>query len=78
VEITYWTFQEFEGQGISSFSCKELVEISTAANPSIALTATTAPEPNASIRILEKNGFVFIGIVQDDEIGNAWLWVLKT
>lgn len=27
VEIAYWTFKEFEGQGIASLACKELVKI---------------------------------------------------
>ncbi len=44
VEIAYWTFPAFERQGISSFSCKELVSISQKTNPNISITATTAPE----------------------------------
>jgi [ribosomal protein S5]-alanine N-acetyltransferase len=76
VEIAYWTFQEFEGQGIASFSCKELVLISQQFNPTVIITATTAPEHNASTKILQNNGFTFTEIVQDHEIGDAWLWVL--
>ena len=78
VEIAYWTFKEFEGQGIASFSCKELVSISRKTDPAITITAKTAPEHNASTKILQKNGFEFIEIVQDHEIGDAWLWVLKS
>jgi len=77
VEIAYWTFKEFEGQGIASYACKELVAIARKENPNIIITAKTAPENNASTRILEKNGFLYSKIVQDEEIGDAWLWVRK-
>jgi RimJ/RimL family protein N-acetyltransferase len=77
VEIAYWTFKEFEKQGIASFSCKELILISQQTNPTITITAKTAPEHNASTKILQHNGFTFTEIVQDDEIGDAWLWTLK-
>ena len=77
VEISYWTFKEFEGQGIGSFSCKELIAISKQQDPAITITAKTAPLHNASTRILQKNGFEFSETVQDHEIGDAWLWILK-
>jgi len=77
VEIAYWTFKEFEGQGIASFSCKALISIARQADPEIIITAKTAPEQNASTKILQNNGFVFAEIVQDEEIGDAWFWILK-
>ena len=77
VEIAYWTFNDFEGQGIASFACKELIAISQNADPKVIVTATTAPEHNASTKILENNKFVYTEIVQDEEIGDAWLWTLK-
>lgn len=76
VEIAYWTFKEFEGQGIASYACQELVKIAQNADLKVVITAKTAPEHNASTKILSKNGFVFKEIVQDEEIGDAWLWVL--
>lgn len=78
VEIAFWTFKEFEGQGIASFACKELINISRRTDSTIIITANTAPQHNASTKILQKNGFEFSQIVQDDEIGDAWLWTLKT
>jgi len=78
VEIAYGTFKEFEGQGIASFACKELISISKKNYPTITITAKTAPQHNASTKILQNNGFEFSEIVQDDEIGDAWLWILKT
>ncbi|MES2617383.1 MAG: GNAT family N-acetyltransferase [Bacteroidota bacterium] len=77
VEIAYWTFKAFEGQGIASFACKELVKIAQTADPNVTITAKTAPEHNASTKILENNQFVFTEIVQDEEIGDAWLWTFK-
>lgn len=74
VEVAYWTFKAFEGQGIASFACKELVAIANQADPTLTITAKTAPEHNASTKILENNNFVVTGIVQDEEIGDAWLW----
>ena len=77
VEIAYWTFKEFEGQGIASFACEELVTITYQTDPSLRITAKTAPEQNASTKILENNNFTFTEIVQDEEIGDAWLWTHK-
>lgn len=77
VEVAYWTFKEFEGQGIASFACKELVRIAKQTDPNVTITAKTAPEKNASTKILENTHFVFTGIVRDEEIGDAWLWTHK-
>jgi [ribosomal protein S5]-alanine N-acetyltransferase len=74
VEIAYWTFKEFEGQGIASFACKELVTIAYQIDPGLTITAKTAPQHNASTKILANNNFEFTEIVKDEEIGNAWLW----
>jgi len=76
VEIAYWTFKEFEGQGIASFICKQLITIAKGTSLGIIITAKTAPEHNASTKILQNNRFTFTEIVQDDEIGDAWLWTL--
>lgn len=76
VEIAYWTFKAFEGQGIASFACRELISIAQKADPTVLVTAKTAPETNASTSILERNGFVRKGVVQDEEIGDAWFWAL--
>jgi ribosomal-protein-alanine N-acetyltransferase len=77
VEIAYGTFKAYEGQGIASFTCQQLISISKTTDPAIIITAKTAPENNASTTILKRNGFEFTGIVQDDGIGDAWEWVLK-
>lgn len=77
VEIAYWTFSAFEGQGIASFACNELISIARKTYPAVIIIAKTKPEHNASTKILQKNGFHFVEIVQDHEIGDAWLWEMK-
>lgn len=77
VEIAYWTFKKFEGQGVASFACQELIKVAQNADSSVIITAKTAPEYNASTKILSKNGFVFKEVVQDEEIGDAWLWTFS-
>lgn len=76
VEVSYWTFKEFEGRGLATIACKQLIAITRKADPELLITAKTAPENNASTTILERCGFVFTGIVQDHEIGDAWEWRL--
>lgn len=76
VEIAYWTFKDYEGQGVASFGCKTLIAIATSENPEVTITAKTAPEHNASTHILQQNGFTFSKVVQDTDIEEAWLWVL--
>ena len=76
VEISYWTFKKSEGKGISTWACKELISIAHMNDPNVVITAKTAPETNPSTKILQRNGFVFSGVVQDDEIGDAWEWTL--
>jgi [ribosomal protein S5]-alanine N-acetyltransferase len=76
VEIAYWTFNEYEGQGIATYGCKALVKIAKDENPSLTITAKTEPCHNASTSILKKNGFKQMRVVQDHEIGDAWEWEL--
>lgn len=76
VEISYYTFQEFEGKGYGTLSCKELIKIAKQENPSLIICAKTAPEENPSTKILRKNGFVYKKVTEDHEIGDAWLWEL--
>lgn len=77
VEIAYGTRKDCEGQGIAGFTCRALVEISKANDPTAMITAKTAPATNASASVLKKNGFEYTGIVQDDGIGDAWEWIYK-
>lgn len=74
VEIAYGTFEAFRKQGIGTLICKKLVDLSLNTDPAIRITARTLQEKNYSTRILEKNNFKFIGIVNDAEDGDVWEW----
>ncbi len=74
VEIAYGTFKNYEGQGIGTEICRQLVRLSLQTDPSIRITARTFLKDNASTTILKRNGFNCIGIVYDEEDGNVWEW----
>jgi [ribosomal protein S5]-alanine N-acetyltransferase len=74
VEIAYSTFEVFQKQGIATAVCRELVALSQATDPTVRITARTLPEPNFSTRVLEKNGFRLLGVVEDMEDGQIWEW----
>jgi|GEM_PF-3801519 ribosomal-protein-alanine N-acetyltransferase len=63
--------------GIGTQICKELVELSLKTDASIIITARTLPENNFSTKILKKNNFVFIGMVNDPEDGDVWSGSIK-
>ena len=75
VEIAYGTFEPFRQKGIGTEICKLLVELSLKTDPSVTITARTLPQKNFSTRILEKNGFIFSGTVNDPDDGDVWEWV---
>lgn len=75
VEIAYGTFEAFRQKGVGTEICKLLVDLSLKTDPSVTITARTLPEKNFSTRILQKNGFIFSGMVNDPEDGDVWEWV---
>ena len=77
VEIAYGTFENHQKKGIGTSICKQLVELSLATDPGVRITARTLPENSFSTRILEKNSFILLGIVNDPEDGNVWEWEYK-
>jgi len=74
VEIAYGTFENFRRQGIGATICKQLVELSLNTDLAVRITARTLPQNNFSTRILEKNNFVCLGIVEDLDDGSVWEW----
>lgn len=73
VEIAYFTFPGFEGQGKATRMASELLAI--AGTQGIKkVTAQTLPEHNASTRILQKLQFSFSGVVHHVEDGEVWEW----
>jgi RimJ/RimL family protein N-acetyltransferase len=77
VEIAYFTLPECQSQGYATRIAASLVSIARGARPGIQIYAKTAPEQGASSSILTRLGFRQIGIAVDDEIGEAWAWLLE-
>lgn len=77
VEIAYGTFENHRQKGIGTKICRQLVELSLANDPSVRITARTLPEHNYSTKILEKNKFILLGMVNDPEDGDVWEWEYK-
>lgn len=76
IEIAYGTFEKFEGQGIGTEICRQLVALALQEDPSVRITARTLMENNASVQILKRNGFTCLGSVYDEEDGEVWEWEL--
>jgi len=74
IELSYSTFKKYEGQGIGTEICRQLVLLSLNTDPAIRITARTIGENNASTNILKRNGFECTGIVNDEEDGAVWEW----
>jgi RimJ/RimL family protein N-acetyltransferase len=76
VEIAYFTFSPFEGQGFATAMARSLIEIAGQADRKVQVTARTLPVPNASNAILRKLGFEWFGVVEHAEEGKFWEWRL--
>ncbi|MBD2701840.1 GNAT family N-acetyltransferase [Spirosoma sp. BT702] len=74
IEIAYGVFPRHQQKGIGTKICGQLVRLALQTDPSVIVTARTLPEPNYSTRILEKNDFVLLGTVWDEEDGDVWEW----
>jgi [ribosomal protein S5]-alanine N-acetyltransferase len=74
VEIAYFTFPRFEGQGFARAMAAELVSIARSHAPSPNVYAHTLPELNASTSVLARLGFRRAGEATDDEAGPVWRW----
>lgn len=77
VEIAYFTFPQYEGQGLATQMAEALVDIARAQIPGITVTAQTLREENASTHILAKLGFQRVGTVENEEAGLVWEWHLE-
>jgi [ribosomal protein S5]-alanine N-acetyltransferase len=73
VEMAYYTFPGFEGRGIGTAMAQFVLDRSRVLPDVRAIAAHTAPEHNASTRILEKIGMRFV--CEEMEEGVAiWRW----
>lgn len=76
VEIAYGVAPEYQGQGYATEAAKALIEFALSDDNVHTVRAHTLPEPNASTRVLTKNGFRHLGEVIDPEDGRVWRWEL--
>jgi len=74
VEIAYGVVPSFQGQGYATEIARALCEYAVENGSVRLLRAHTMPEPNASTKVLKKNGFEFVGEVDDPEDGRVWRW----
>ena len=76
VEIAYFTFPQFEGQGIATAMAGRLIAIANETNARIQVTAHTLPEENASTAVLRKLAFNLDGPTEHPVDGRIWRWRL--
>lgn len=74
VEVAYFTFPSHEGRGYATAMAGALRDRAAASPEVRTVRAHTLPERSASVRILEKLGFLWGGDVQDPEDGPVWRW----
>lgn len=77
VEIAYGIFPAHQGRGMGIEICRQLVLLARQANPSVRITARTDAADNYSTRILQKNNFICLGTIQDEEDGEVWEWLYQ-
>jgi RimJ/RimL family protein N-acetyltransferase len=73
VEIAYYTFPDYERQGVGRSMVRELLAIASRHQVK-GIIAHTAPAENASTRILRQHGFTYQGVAWDEDEGEVWLW----
>jgi len=76
IEIAYFTFPRFEGQGFATAAIRHLVQHARGAVKRI--IAHTLPEEGSSNAALKRCGFAFAGKVVDPEDGPVWRWVRES
>jgi RimJ/RimL family protein N-acetyltransferase len=74
VEIAYFTFPGFEGQGFATGMANALVVRALASIDVAEVIAHTLPQEGASTRVLEKLAFLRAGERVDPEDGPVWRW----
>ena len=75
VEIAYFTFPPYRGDGVATAMARKMLAVAAeGGNPE--LHAFTLPEENASTCVLRKLGFTHTGEAVDDDAGVVWRWDL--
>ena len=74
VEIAYFTFPGYEGQGLATAMARQLIDIAYATDRSLKIIAHTPPERSAANAVLHKLGFLLLGDYEDPVAGTVWEW----
>lgn len=72
VELGYAVAPGWEGRGVASAAVRELLREAWAAPEVQVVLAHTLAGPGASVRVLEKSGFVHDGAAEQDDVGTVW------
>jgi RimJ/RimL family protein N-acetyltransferase len=76
VEIAYHTFPPYERRGFAKAMATQLTDLAWRHPDVIEVLAQTAPEENASTKILRGLGFRRAGAATDPDEGEVWAWAL--
>src|SRR3954465_980236 len=74
VEIAYYTFGPYEGQGYAKGMARVLISVAHSSPLVRHVIAHTLPERNPSTSILRSVGMRFVGEVWDPDDGPVWRW----
>ena len=78
VELGYAIAPSWEGRGLATAAVREMLA-EASRDPGVrAVVAHTLPAPGASVRVLEKCGFVNQGEAVDERAGTVWRFRLDT
>ena len=77
VEIGYEVARDYRNQGLATEIAQTLIQHAFSFPDVTTILAHTLAEENASVRILNRCGFTFQGIVEDPEDGTIWRWMLN-
>ena len=78
VEIAYYTFGQYEGQGYAKGMARALISIAHSSTDVRHVIAHTLPERNPSTSVLRSVGMRFVGEVWDPDDGLVWRWQLES
>jgi RimJ/RimL family protein N-acetyltransferase len=74
VELGYETAPVFRGAGYASEATEGMLGFAFGHPGIAAVDAHTLAEPNASVRVLERNRFRCLGAATDPDVGPVWHW----
>ena len=77
VEVGYGVAPSAQGQGAATTALKLLAEVAFSSG-STEVLAEVAPDNIASLRVVQKAGFVLVGERRDEDDGLVTLWVLRS